>query len=187
MFLISAVALGVLLGLALGGRIGRLADLHLRGLWLFYLAIALQLVAFPWPLFPFEIGQTPATILQLGSYACLLAVVALNLRVPGLPLAGLGMLCNLVAISSNGGHMPALPAAMRKAGLTYTGVHNNSVADAHPTLPWLVDRWAAPDWVPWGNVFSVGDVLLAVGVLWLIAAAMGARLPRLLRGRPVTP
>ena len=74
------------------------------------------------------------------------------------------MLCNLVAILANGGHMPALPSALADAGLTYDGVRNNSVRDASPSLPWLVDRWAAPGWVPWGTVFSVGDVLIAVGV-----------------------
>jgi hypothetical protein len=87
------------------------------------------------------------------------------------------MLLNLAAILANGGHMPALPSAMRDAGLSYTGVHNNSVAAAHPHLAWFVDRWAAPGWVPAGNVFSVGDVLIAIGVVVLIAAAMGARLP----------
>ena len=77
----------------------------------------------------------------------------------------------------HGGHMPALPRAMRDAGLSYTGVHNNSVAEAHPRLAWFVDRWAAPGWVPAGNVFSVGDVLIGLGAVVLIAAAMGARLP----------
>jgi hypothetical protein len=31
--------------------------------------------------------------------------------------------------------------------------------------------------VPYGNVFSAGDVLIAIGVVVTIAAAMGARLP----------
>jgi hypothetical protein len=56
-------------------------------------------------------------------------------------------------------------------------VHNNSVREASPNLAWFVDRWAAPSWVPFGNVFSVGDVLIAVGAIVVIAAAMGARVP----------
>jgi hypothetical protein len=40
-----------------------------------------------------------------------------------------------------------------------------------------VDRWAAPSWVPFGNVFSVGDLLIAIGVVVTLAAAMGARMP----------
>jgi len=174
MFLVPAVVLGVVLGLLLGGRAGRLADLKLRVSWLFFVAIGLQLVAFPSPIFPVELPQGMSTVLSVGSYGCLVAVTALNVRLRGMAVAGVGMLSNLAAIVANGGHMPALPEAIRKAGLAHQGVYNNSVADASPRLAWLVDRWAAPDWVLWGNVFSVGDVLLAAGVVVLVSAAMGA-------------
>jgi hypothetical protein len=43
-----------------------------------------------------------------------------------------------------------------------------------PALAWLVDRWAAPDWVPFANVFSVGDVLIALGGFLFALAATGA-------------
>jgi len=104
-------------------------------------------------------------------------VFLLNVRLRGLAIAGGGMLLNLAAIVTNRGHMPALPSAMRDAGLAFTGVHNNSIAEASPNLAWFVDRWAAPSWVPFGNVFSVGDVLIAIGVVVTLAAAMGARMP----------
>ena len=118
-----------------------------------------------------------ATALSVGSYVCLVTVFLLNVRLRGLAIAGGGMLLNLAAIATNGGHMPALPSAMRDAGLAFSGVHNNSVAEASPNLAWFVDRWAAPSWVPFGNVFSAGDVLIAVGVVITLAAAMGARVP----------
>jgi hypothetical protein len=177
MFLLPVVIVGVLIGFLLGGRLDRIADMRLRAPWLFYAAIALQLLAFPSLFMPWHASETIATVLSIGSYVCLLAVFALNARLTGMPIAGAGMLLNLAAIVANGGHMPALPRAMRDAGLSYTGVHNNSVAEAHPNLVWFVDRWAAPSWVPAGNVFSIGDVLIAVGAVVLVAGAMGARLP----------
>ena len=177
MFLLPVVIVGVVVGLVLGGRIDRIAELRLRTPWLFYVAIGLQLLAFPSLFMPWRAGEGLATALSIGSYVCLLAVFLNNRRLTGMPIAGAGMLLNLTAILANGGHMPALPSAMRDAGLSYTGVHNNSVAAAHPHLAWFVDRWAAPGWVPAGNVFSVGDVLIAIGVVVLIAAAMGARQP----------
>lgn len=176
MFLAPAVLIGLLTGLLMGGRLSRLAEVRLRGRWLFFAAIALQLIAYP-PFIGVRPGDGPATALQVVSYGCLVAVTVLNLRLTGMAIAGAGMLCNLVAILANGGHMPGLPSALADAGLTYDGVRNNSVRDAAPNLPWLVDRWAAPDWVPWGTVFSVGDVLLGIGVAVVIAAAMGPRLP----------
>jgi hypothetical protein len=184
MFLVPAIVLGVVVGLLLGGRVERLADLRLRHVWLFFLAIGLQLVAFPWLLMPWQVPAGAATALSVASYGCLVCVTLANFRLPGLAIAGLGMVANLGAILANGGHMPALPRAMAEAGLRYQGVHNNSVADGSPAVPWLVDRWAAPQWVPWGNVFSAGDVLIAAGVVVVVACAMGAS-TRLLRLRHV--
>jgi hypothetical protein len=177
MVLILAVALGLVVGLALGGRPGQLADLQLRGIPIFLVVLASQLVIFPTGLFPWTIPGIAATVISFVTYALLCLLGWLNRRIRGFPLAAFGMLCNLAAIATNGGHMPALPSAMRAAGLTYDGVHNNSVADAHPHLAWLVDRFGAPSWLPLANVYSVGDVLLAVGTVILVAAAMGARVP----------
>ena len=50
-----------------------------------------------------------------------------------------------------------------------------------PSLPWLVDRWAAPDWLPLANVYSVGDVVIAVGAFVIVLAAMGVQRPTLAR------
>ncbi len=174
MFLLPAVLVGIAVGLVLGGRLGRLGDVRVRGVWLFYAALGLQLIAFPSAVNPHGLSDRASVSLWLVSYACLVAVTVMNRHMRGLAVAGLGMGSNLVAVIANGGHMPALPGALRNAGLDYTGVHMNSVASSAPSLPWLVDRWAAPDWVPWGNVYSVGDVLIAVGVVIVVACAMGA-------------
>jgi hypothetical protein len=96
-----------------------------------------------------------------------------NVRAPGVPVIFAGMLSNILAISFNGGHMPALPSALRGAGLHFS-VSNNSARMAHPHLAWLVDRWAAPGWVPWGNVFSVGDVIIGIGSVVFAVVATGA-------------
>jgi hypothetical protein len=74
--------------------------------------------------------------------------------------------------------MPVRLEAMQDAGRVDV-VRANSTALTDPSLPWLVDRWAAPDWIPLANVFSVGDVVIAVGAFVLVLAAMGVRPPRL--------
>jgi hypothetical protein len=77
--------------------------------------------------------------------------------------------------------MPALPNAAHAAGMT-SGAHLNSVTTSAPRLPWLVDRWSAPHWLPLANVYSVGDVILALGAVVLVLAALDIpalrRLPR---------
>ena len=180
MVYVPVVAAAVLVALALGGRLGALAAIQLRAAWLFYVAIGLQLVAFPPAFFHFETDDGLASAIWLGSYACLLVAAAANLRLRGVWIVLAGMVSNLVAVVANGGVMPALPEAAHGAGMV-DEVKYNSVQNADPHLSWLVDRWAAPDWVPLANVFSVGDVVLAVGAFVLILAAMDVPLLRRVR------
>ena len=172
-----AVLAAVLVGLVLGGRVQTLAAIRLRRVWLFYLAIGLQIVAFPFGFLPWATGDAAATALWLLSYGLLIVAAIQNRHVTGVPVVALGMAANLAAIVANGGHMPVLPGAMAGAGDAYA-VHMNSEALADPTLSWLVDRWAAPSWVPLANVYSIGDVGVAAGAFVLVLAAMGVRLPR---------
>jgi hypothetical protein len=173
---------GLLVGLLLGGRPGRLADLPLRSLPLFGAAIGLQFLAYPPRSMPWHPGDRTATGMWLASYGIVIVVALRNLHIRGFKLATLGMLSNLIAVSANGGHMPALRSAMVDAGVHF-GVRANSVAASSPNVPWLIDRWGAPAWVPMANVYSVGDLLLAAGAIVIVAAGMGARLPRLPRPR----
>jgi hypothetical protein len=112
--------------------------------------------------------------LHIASYGLLLACVAVNLRRPPLMCLGAGLLSNAVTIVANGGYMPASRAALRLAGLPISiQPHNNSVlAGSHTHLAFLGDVFALPHAVPLANIFSVGDILIAVGVAWLIADAM---------------
>lgn len=175
------LALPLFLGLALapllGGSLAKLGTVRLKAIPLLYIALGLQLTAFP---IHRALWQTPdrlAIALWLASYACLITAAIRNLDLPGVPLVGAGVAANLAAILSNGGHMPALPRALAAAGLHYD-VHYNSAADATPQLAMLVDRFAAPAWVPLANVYSIGDVLIAVGTFVFAVAATGApRLP----------
>ena len=181
MILGLAVVLAVVAGTVLGGRISALADLHIRCSWLIAIAITAQVVAFPSAL-PWHTSDTLATWLWVGSYALLVLATVVNGHIPGMRFVAIGMGFNLAAILANGGHMPALPEAAAQAGLA-TGVDNNSETLADPQLAMLVDRWAAPEWVPLANVFSIGDVLLFVGAFALVLPAMGVSLRRLLPAR----
>ena len=72
---------------------------------------------------------------------------------------------NLVAISANGGVMPASPSALRASGWTPAPGHfANSAAVADPRLPWLGDVFATPSWLPVHSVFSLGDIVIVAGV-----------------------
>jgi hypothetical protein len=172
-----ALALPLVIGLAiaplLGGRLSRLGELQLRWVPLFYVGIALQIVAFPMSRLPWRTPDRAAIVLWLVSYALFAVAAAGNFTIPGVPLIAVGMVSNVAAIVANGGHMPALPSALRAAGLHFSQSRNSEKLSS-PHLAWLVDRWAAPDWVPLANVFSIGDVLIAGGGLVFALVATGA-------------
>jgi len=170
------VLLAVALGLALGGSLARLAEIRLRAPWLFLAAIGLQVVAFPVAGLPWRTHETVASALWIASYGLLVVAAVLNIRLTGVPVVAAGMLLNLAAILANRGTMPVSYEAMRDAGRTVV-TQANSTALPDPALPWLIDRWAAPEWLPLANVYSVGDVVIALGTFVLVLAAMGVRRP----------
>jgi hypothetical protein len=172
--------IGVLVSLAFGGRLRALTQMRLRWIGLVYLALAFQIAAFPGRSLPWSTPNGVAVGLWIASDTILIAVMARNIRLRGVALVAVGLLLNLAAIVANGGHMPVLPSALRAAGLHYQ-VSMNSEVMSHPALPWLVDRWAAPHWIPLSNVFSAGDVVIAVGGFVLALSVMHARVPRRLK------
>src|SRR5262249_5028070 len=152
-----ALAFPLLIGLAvaplLGGRWRRLAELRIRWIGLFYAAIALQIVACPVAALPWRTPDRAAVVLWLTSYALFAVAAARNARIAGVPLIALGMASNVAAIVSNGGHMPALPSALKAAGLHFEQ-SRNSAALAAPPLHWLLRPLAAPAAGPVGEASS---------------------------------
>lgn len=170
MTILYAIPVGLLVGLLLGGRIEGLSALRFRWAPLAIGGLLVQVVLFT------EFGDHLVGDLDQAVYvASTLAVfgaVVRNLTLSGIPLVALGAVSNVVAIVANGGSMPADPAALRLAGFSGPGEHTNSVVLADPALRPLTDIFAVPAGVPFANVFSIGDVLIGVGIAWAIAAAM---------------
>jgi hypothetical protein len=177
MVLAEAAVAGIVLGLLSGGRLGALGELRIRRVEFVYTAVLLQIAAFPSGILPWSTPDWIARTLWLISFALLVGFAAINRTVRGVALVFAGLACNLVAVLANGGLMPASPHAIQAAGLTYR-LKNNSISTAHPHLAWLTDRWPVPAWIPWGNVYSVGDVLIAAGIVATIVLAMHGRARR---------
>ena len=169
MFMLWAIPAGMLAGLVLGGRLGNLAAFRFRWGWLAVAGLIVQVVLFS------PAGNAAASAwsawIYLGSTLTVFLAVLRNLNVSGMPVVALGALSNLAAIAANGGAMPADPAALAIAGLPAED-HLNSVVLAKPALRPLTDIFAIPASLPMANVFSIGDVLIAVGIAWAIAATM---------------
>lgn len=173
MFILYGVVAGLAVGLLTGGRIERLADLHIRWAWLAIAALAAQVVLFL-PSVGDALGPV-APWAYAGSSAAIFAVILANMGVPGLALVAAGAACNLAAIIANGGYMPVSAGALASLGWDEPPGYSNSATVANPTLAPLTDIFAMPSWLPFANVFSLGDVLIAVGIAATIALAMRRR------------
>ena len=177
MSLLIALVIGIALGFALGGRLGHLAGIPLRWNALIFLGLAVQLLLFG-PLNVLPAASLPPLYLLSNGIAAIWVIR--NLAIAGMPCIGLGALSNLVAIATNGGRMPVDAAlltqtrgpAFAQAVAQHRVPTNAVIADSATRLSWLTDRFALPPPLPSPVVFSVGDLLIGVGVVWLIAAGM---------------
>ena len=67
---------------------------------------------------------------------------------------------------------------MTAAGLDPLDGFSNSAVLEDPALAPLTDIFALPAWLPFSNVFSIGDVLIALGIVLVIAIGMRRGDPR---------
>jgi hypothetical protein len=174
-FILYAIPLGILVGLARGGRLGNLGELRFEWAWLAFAGLLAQVVLFSEPVGAL-VGQA-GPLLYVASSLVVLGVVLRNRRLPGLKLVAAGAISNLVAIVANGGYMPADPAALALAGMDPATGYSNSIVTNRAALGPLTDVFALPDWMPFANVFSIGDVLIGLGIVVAIAAGMARRAP----------
>lgn len=167
MIVVVATAVGVCSALWSWPRVKRLAALPLRRIELVWLALVIQLVLFE--VLAAHIPLWAANAVHFLTYALTVAFILCNLRLPGAWLITAGTLANLVAITANGGTMPANMDAWRRAGLPEIppDVFENSKALASPRLAFFGDIFAIPAGWPLANVFSIGDVLIVIGGTYL--------------------
>ena len=174
LLVVTAVALVLSVPLA-GGRLSRLAGIHISAIWAVLLAVAIQVGIS---------DVAPAgshwvhVALNIGSYMLDAYFLFANRRLTGVPIVALGAGLNILAISTNGGVMPASASALRISGIDPRAGFDNSAHLAHAHLMFLGDVIPVPGPWPIGNVLSVGDLTLFVGALMILHRACGSRLFR---------
>ena len=99
-----------------------------------------------------------------------------NRRFVGMPMLTLGAALNVLAITVNGGVMPAWSTAIRLAGLDEKAGFDNSAPVSHAHLQVLGDVIPVPGPWPIGNVLSIGDLLIFAGAFILLHHACASRL-----------
>ncbi len=144
-----------------------------RVIWLFFVAAAVQKVPFV-VLAPDSLVELKKALLVL-SYLLLGWALLRNLSLRSVRIILAGSLLNLAAIAANGGLMPVAPGARSLAGMAELGhAWLGHVTPQGTGILLTVDQtrlWAFTDIIPWHQVkgvFSVGDVVLGLGLLLFV-------------------
>ena len=176
MIILIILLASIIVALLRGGRLMNLASLNLRWRGVIIAGFLLQVLIFSsfWESRNGLAGLTP--LAYIVSMLLLLAALAANYRLPGMWLIAAGFFLNFAAIVLNGGHMPASPAAMQIAGMPVLQpgqISSNSIGMGANTIAFFIcDIFAMPQGFIFPNVFSVGDILIAAGAVYLAQKAL---------------
>jgi DHA3 family macrolide efflux protein-like MFS transporter len=172
--LIAGIALGLMLGLLLGGRLERLADIRLKFLPLLFLGVIVRFGTEAALIYGLDFADQLRLPLFGLSYGLLLFTLWQNRAYPGLALAFVGVASNALVIMVNGGYMPVWMPAYEASGLSGplgTVLHVPLPATLGPEF--LLRLGPLSDLIPLPipplqNVASIGDLFLTAGLSFFL-------------------
>ncbi|KAF0109065.1 MAG: hypothetical protein FD146_109 [Anaerolineaceae bacterium] len=180
MILLAALPAGLLTGLlAARWRRSRWEVPALRFAWLAVVAFVPQYLAIYFLPTRGLLSDEWAAAGLLLSQALFLVFCWLNRRVPGIAVLAVGLVANLLVMALNGGFMPISPETASR--LVPPGMLDDWASSRFgwkdillpledTRLALLSDRLLPPVWFPYQVAFSLGDVFVAAGAFWLMAA-----------------
>ncbi|MBW3620212.1 MAG: DUF5317 domain-containing protein [Actinobacteria bacterium] len=175
------VGAAVVLSLLRGGRFGRIAEADLRLTWLLFVGLALQL-GVDAAAARGHLEGNDGYVLLLLSQLLVVGWTLANWWRPGMLLIFLGLALNAAVMAANGA-MPVAPEAIEAIGLEGAevppGKHELMTEDTR--LAVLADTWPLP---PIRTIISIGDIVLAAGLIPLVHHLMTYRTPAERRGGP---
>jgi len=181
MVLVLGIAAGWLGGLVrsrITGQPYRVPEL--KKIWLVLAAVLPQLLIFQIPFTAKWFSSSWAAGVLVASQLVLLVFTWFNRDRVGIIILGLGLALNLLVIAFNGGLMPIapetvlalypeIPLSAWQIGFR-PGRSKNILLPVEDTrLAWLSDSILLPEWFPWTRALSPGDLLIVLGVFWLLA------------------
>jgi Family of unknown function (DUF5317) len=158
MLLVAAVVVGLVAGIATGGKLANAGNLSFRWPWFVLAALVIREATIVSPLSRIEGVQ----YVYAAALAALIGWTAWHInRLRGVWIVAIGAALNLVVVIANGARMPVAPAlAGQLVQLGHSGQYVVMGSGTH--LNWLADWIGVPG--PLGGAYSPGDVVVAIGI-----------------------
>jgi Family of unknown function (DUF5317) len=179
-----AVAGGVAIAVVLvtRGSLRQLLRLKIQAIWMVVLALGIQ-IALEFVDLPKDRIDDLGYGLLMASYGLLLAFCFVNLRIPAMWIVGLGVALNTLVIGLNQGMPTRVREVTTALGRTVERPIERTVKHRPESdddlLPFLGDQIVIPE--PVDEVISVGDVVLALGIVSVCYFGSRRRVPRAVR------
>jgi hypothetical protein len=174
---IEAVIIAIIIGYIAGGRLKRLENADIKGIYLVFTAFLTEAVIMF--LIRKDIVQrgTLTYMLDVIMYVQLAAFTWINRKNPWLVITGAGFLLNSIPIFLNGGAMPVSMDAAVKSGFVSSAQEVNLEARGLYTAAVESTRlWFLGDVIPKSfimkSVISIGDIVSSIGIMGFIITRM---------------
>ncbi len=178
------LSLAVIIGLAatiLRARIMKrtlvLPSLHQE--WLVFIAVIPQIIVFYMSGLSRAVPETIIPYIQIISMLGLIVFIAINYKKNGFVLLGVGLVSNFLAIATNGGWMPISVETLSRlhpeltvdywnVGERLSLTKDRILLHERTNLAFLTDILNLPPWIRYKFAFSIGDVLISIGIIWFL-------------------
>ena len=180
MVLLIALAAGLLVGVGWARSRGNPYQApDLRYFWLAFVAFLPQFIVIYLPLTRENLPKWLVALSLLTSQIMLFGFAWFNRRIAGMSILICGLALNLAVMTANSGFMPISPQTASRL------IPAEQLSDIQPgsrlgpkdillhpqdtRFEWLADRFLLPGWFPYQVAFSFGDILISIGVFWMLA------------------
>ncbi len=175
MLLSSIIVICIIIAAIANKGFGGVEKKTFKGFYLIFIGFALQVLIFNEKFTNSHYNYLTPYIYILSLFV-LLVVVLLNLRYTGMRIALLGFIANIVVIIANKGYMPQDIRKLQAMGefdkielLNKLGsYYNGTIMSSKTHLNFLGDIIAPTFLKPYASVYSIGDVILVIGLCYFI-------------------
>jgi len=183
--LVESVGTSIVVGKLRGGSFSNIKDANLEKWYFFISAFAIEFAA----VFMASkgIGLFNENILYIHclSYLLLFAGIFFNRSILAFKIVFIGVFLNFIVIMANGGQMPVSGEAMTNIGLI-DNMHairdgkiiTHALINNHTVFKYLGDIFVLGKPYPRPKIFSIGDIIMALGIFIYIQEIMVKKLKK---------